>query len=379
MLQSDAFGFPGRHDVQWEGVGQYLFFDRIFAFIDDEIRTFQGNMLYEMLLWVSGVALVLTTFWILWQGYRILQGQARNAMELAVDGARMAFVTTLALTLTIGNASAYTFLASTVPSEITHVMTGKDQSAASMIDESMTKMEVAMLAIDALNISAEGGEGLQRDRDRAMWMAGVGVAGPALVGGGLQVMYKVALALFVGFSPLFILSLLFKSTQSLFQKWLLYGIGTMFAQSLMAFMAGLVSKIVLAVSGVFAAQYAVSAATGLAPQSVSGMAMMQGGIGLLLTTALVTIPPTAAYFFQGTLGSYMAYSVFGGHQGAGQRPGEPGYRGQAPPPARNDGDSPPNPSPPNVLMPKMPTGAEASLQGNQDVPKRGETPNRLKD
>jgi hypothetical protein len=32
--------------------------------------------------WVSGVAVTLVALWALWQGYRVMQGQARNAMEL---------------------------------------------------------------------------------------------------------------------------------------------------------------------------------------------------------------------------------------------------------------------------------------------------------
>ncbi|WP_175472809.1 hypothetical protein [Luteibacter sp. 329MFSha] len=40
--------------------------------------------------------------------------------------------------------------------------------------------------------------------------------------------------------------------------------------------------------------------------------MQQGGIGLLLTALIVSVPPMAAAFFQGTLGSFMSYSAFGG-------------------------------------------------------------------
>lgn len=310
-----------------DSLGQYLFFKLIFDFIDEEIKTFQGNLLNSMLLWISGLALVLVTLWILWQGYRVMQGQARNAMELVIDGGRAALVTTLALTLTLGNASVYTLLTETLPGEITYVMTGERKEASELIDRSMQEMEAAMLAIDVLGAYNATSESVKSDIDRSRWMAGIGVAGPSLVGGALLVTYKMALALFVGFGPLFVLCLLFKQTASLFQKWLLYGVGTMFAQALMAFMSVLVSKVVLATAGAFAAQYAVASATEITPQSVSSMAMLQGGIGLLLTLTLVTIPPMAAYFFQGTLGSYMAYSVFGSNSGAGQRPGEAGYRG----------------------------------------------------
>ncbi len=42
----------------------------------------------------------------------------------------------------------------------------------------------------------------------------------------LSLFYEVALALFIGLGPLFILCLLFEQTKTLFQKWLFYGIGT---------------------------------------------------------------------------------------------------------------------------------------------------------
>lgn len=316
--------------AQLETVGQYLFFSEIFKFIDKEIMVFQANMLGSMMAWVSGTALVLVTMWVFFQGYRVIQGQARNAMELVADGTRAAFITTLAMTLTLGGANVYDFLSNKLPAEITEIVTGENESAGEQIDDSMLQMEAVMGAIDAFGVSTDGSPNLKTDKDRAMWMAGVGVAGPALVGGALQVLYKIALALFVGFAPLFIMSLLFKQTQSLFQKWLLYGIGTMFSFSLMAFMALVVKKVVLAVAAALVIQYTAAATTGLTAQSVSSMAMLQGGIGLLMTLALVGVPPVAAYFFQGTLGSYMAYSVFGGAPGSGQRPGEQGYRGGAP-------------------------------------------------
>jgi type IV secretion system protein VirB6 len=53
--------------------------------------------------------------------------------------------------------------------------------------------------------------------------------------------------------------------------------------------------------------------------------MQQGGMGLILTTLILTAPPMAAFFFQGTLGSFMAYSQIGGAAGA-----QPGPQGQSP-------------------------------------------------
>ncbi|WP_425611816.1 type IV secretion system protein [Xanthomonas campestris] len=49
-------------------------------------------------------------------------------------------------------------------------------------------------------------------------MVGVGTGGPAVVAGSMMLLYRIAMALFVGFGPLFILCLLFEQTKSLFQR-----------------------------------------------------------------------------------------------------------------------------------------------------------------
>ncbi|WP_407465296.1 hypothetical protein [Xanthomonas campestris] len=60
---------------------------------------------------------------------------------------------------------------------------------------------------------------------------------------------------------------------------------------------------------------------------ITSQAMQTGGMGVLLTLLILTTPPMAAFFFQGTLGSFMAYSQIGGATSAG---GSPGPQGQAP-------------------------------------------------
>ncbi|MFS8431133.1 hypothetical protein EIQ01_00035 [Xanthomonas campestris pv. raphani] len=52
-----------------------------------------------------------------------------------------------------------------------------------------------------------------------------------------------------------------------------------------------------------------------------------GAPSLLLTLLILPTSPKAAFFFQGTLGSFMAYSQIGGAASAG---GSPGPQGQAP-------------------------------------------------
>ena len=62
---------------------------------------------------------------------------------------------------------------------------------------------------------------------------------------------------------------------------------------------------------------------GASSDGMTSQAMQQGGMGLILTTLILTAPPMAAMFFQGTLGSFMAYSQIGGSPVA-QAPGPSG-------------------------------------------------------
>ncbi|MGV8958887.1 MAG: hypothetical protein ACOH1V_00635 [Stenotrophomonas sp.] len=48
---------------------------------------------------------------------------------------------------------------------------------------------------------------------------------------------------------------------------------------------------------------------------MTSQAMQQGGMGLILTTLILTAPLMAGMFFQGTLGSFIAYSQIGSAAG----------------------------------------------------------------
>jgi type IV secretion system protein VirB6 len=124
---------------------------------------------------------------------------------------------------------------------------------------------------------------------------------------------KIALALFIGFGPLFIICLLFKQTASLFSRWLLYGIGTLFSLAVLSVMITFAMQMLTAITASYIAQYVASMATNgaLSTDGLNSMALQQGGIGLILTTLIISAPPMAAAFFQGTLGQFGAYSAFG--------------------------------------------------------------------
>lgn len=310
-------------------LGQWMFFQEIFDFMDNEILAMGEMMLYRASAFVASIALVLMTLWILLQGFRIVTGQSREPMmSVVANSMRGTFILIAASTMTIGGGNLYALLTDDMPKAIHYMVTGKEEAPAKAIDEGLTKMQLAMAAIDALPLLDN--PSIKDDKDQAMMMTGLGVAGPAVIGGALLMMYKVALALFIGMAPFFILSLMFEQTKALFGRWLYYGIGTMFSMAVLSFMVTVAMKMVAAVAANFAAQYAAASALefldiGVSKPGISTMAMQQGGLGLVLTVLLVTIPPMAASFFQGAMGQFGAYSAFGaigrGQDGSGQQPG----------------------------------------------------------
>jgi type IV secretion system protein VirB6 len=94
-------------------------------------------------------------------------------------------------------------------------------------------------------------------------------------------------------------------------------------------MVTLAMDMVIAVAGSFWAGDLVGDLMGDAgTEGITSRAMQQGGLGLILTMLIISAPPMAASFFQGTLGNFMHFSAFGAGGGpVGQRPGESGYRG----------------------------------------------------
>jgi type IV secretion system protein VirB6 len=293
-----------------DGVMQWAFFHAIFDFLDHEVEAFRDNILYGMLSMVGAVAATLLIFWIFWQGYQIMTGRSRDsAMALVTNSLRSVLVVSVAMSVAFGGVDLYQAFTDDMPKGIMQIVTGSNDAPADEIDKSLDQMQLAFLGIDGL--ATKGDLGLKDDKDRALMLTAVGIAGPSVVGGAMLLLYKIAMALFVGLGPLFILCLLFDQTKQLFSKWLYYGIGTMFSLAVLSFMVAVAMKMVFAVAETFAAQYAIGLALGLDPQSANSMALQQGGLGLILTVLLVMTPPMAAQFFQGTLGSFSAYSQFG--------------------------------------------------------------------
>jgi type IV secretion system protein VirB6 len=305
---------------------EFGFFILIYDFLSDEIAIRMSELLGRATTFATSVALVLMTIWVWWQGWRLVTGQSRDSMaQFFAQSAQRVFIIAMAFGFSIGGTPLYEFLAEGLPEAINEFVTGDNEPLGSSIDDNLLKMQLAMSSIDLLQTG--GSEVVADAKARAQWFAGIGTGGPAIVGGTMLLMFKIAIGLFVGFGPIFILCLLFDFTKQLFSKWLFYGIGTMFALAMLSMMVEIATRMVSAVAvsmwlGDFLTNLVVGDSAG-----INSRAMQQGGLGLILTMMIISVPPIAAAFFNGVLGQFTPYAAFGGGAQA-----SPGARGPGSPP-----------------------------------------------
>ena len=146
--------------------------------------------------------------------------------------------------------------------------------------------------------------------ERAKLFAGAGAAGPRIVTGTMLILYRVAIALFIGFSPFFILCLMFKKTTPYFTKWLNYGLATIFSSVLLAAMAAICTDLVELIAERQFASAGLLSAFGLNSVGIFSSSMNQLGLGLMLSTVLIIVPPMAGNWFNGVMGGYFAANYF---------------------------------------------------------------------
>ena len=315
------------------GLGDFLYYSLIYKFVQYEIRSLGPDIMSRFVGVAVTGALTLMTIWIIFQGYRIMSGQSRDSLaSFALSTARTAFIIIFASTMALFGEDIHTLMTEDMNEAIVELVTGETGTDASqMIERNMAFAQVAIYSIDAVQVSNETDPNIAAAKTRAMWMAGFGAAGPAVTAGVILLMFEVAISLFVGFGPLFILLLISDKTSSLFWKWLWYGIGTLFALGVFAAMSSIALQVVGAVAASMWGTSLLGSITGTnLTEGMTSVAMQQGGIGLLLTLLLVSVPPIAANFFQGALGAASTYNVF---QGAGSGGAGVAQRAPGGPPA----------------------------------------------
>jgi type IV secretion system protein VirB6 len=292
-------------------IGDFVYFKLIYDYLNNEIETHGLELMQRMMTWASGMALVLVTLWILIQGFRMVTGQSREPiMQVVSNMAKIALIVAAATTMSIAGSNLHTFFTTDLSSSINTLFTGSDQTAAELIDQNLAYTQIAMSAIDAVQL-VQGDEEGRDAKARALMFAGFGSASPPMAAGAMLLLYQFTIAIFIGLGPLFILCLIFDQTKELFKKWLMYGIGTLFSMAVLAMVTSICLTMMTKIgAAVWSAKF-VNSMMKIDSEGLSSQSMQQGGIGLLLTVLIVSVPPLAAMFFQGTMGNFLTYSAFG--------------------------------------------------------------------
>ncbi|MDF4024731.1 type IV secretion system protein [Luteibacter sp. PPL201] len=290
----------------------YVYFKLIYDYLNQDIHDFGRELMGRTSTWASAIALTLVTLWIFFQGFRIVSGQSREPMMASVlHMGRIAVIVSAASTMTVTGFNLHTFLTVDLDKEIHGLFTGKsNRSTADAIDENLAWTQLALSTISAVQVIPNDAEMLST-KQRTAWFAAFGSASPPMAAAAMLLLYQFAIALFIGLGPIFILCLIFDQTKDLFRKWLLYGIGTIFSMALLSVVSSMVLGLTLRVSAAMWGEKIVNKILGTDAEGLTNTAMQQGGIGLLLTVLIVSVPPMAAMFFQGTLGSFTSHNPFG--------------------------------------------------------------------
>ena len=291
--------------------GDFIYFSLVNSYLKSQIAHFQTDVLGRMALWASTFAVILVTIWVAIQGYRMVTGQSREPMMgLVANMAKIVFIVSVATTLAVTGNDIQELLTTDLGKHINFIFTGSDSSAEDMIDENLAKTQIALSAIDVIRVNPTDIE-LTSEKSKAELLATFGTATPPMTAGAMLLLYQFAMALFIGLGPLFILCLIFEQTKELFRKWLMYGIGTLFSMAMLAVVTSIAMRLCLSVAEALWATNLINSLTGDGAEGLSSLALQQGGIGLLMTVLIVSVPPMAALFFQGTMGNFMFSSAFG--------------------------------------------------------------------
>lgn len=291
----------------------YIYFRLVYDYLNTQISKFGMDLMGRMMSWASAIALVLVTIWILLQGYRILTGQSREPlMATVLNMGRIVVIVGAATTMAVAGTGLHQFLTVDLDKEVHELFTGDgNNTTAESIDRNLAWTQLALSTINSVQVVPTDAEMLA-SKERASWIATFGSASPPMAAGVMLLLYQFAMALFIGLGPLFILCLIFDQTKSLFQRWLMYGIGTVFSMALLSVVCSIVLTLTIKISEAMWGAKIVNKLLGSSSEGLNSIAMQQGGIGLLLTALIVSVPPMAAMFFQGTLGNFLTYSAFGG-------------------------------------------------------------------
>lgn len=353
------------------GLSDYALFRLISGWITTRVEDFGLALMGRSMSLVGSIGLSLVTLWLLFQGYRILSGAREPMMGVILQGARFALIFGIATTMAVNNIPLNSFLTKDMDRAIHQLVTGKDgQSTASSIDKSLAVVQLAMTAIDGVQLLEADPELLEEKRSAKTW-ATIGSAGPAIAAGCMLLLWTFAINLWIGLGPIFIFALAFPATKSMFASWLKYGLGTLFSLAVLSFVANLLLDMTVRIATFMWLGKLINIPGG-STEGISSQAMQQGSVGMIMTVLIIAVPPMAAHFFQGQIGNVISSSVFGRFGQAGAPTVTTGVHDRAAPRSTESGSLPAKTSHLSHMNRSSPTGTpihENRIKTSEEVRK----------
>ena len=167
------------------------------------------------------------------QGYLIATGRSQEGLKGFAFGLGKAyFIVFVALGVASSSNFAIRTLTDTTADTLSEIMRGDNKIGAACLTQSTDSfvgckidqnLTVAQSIMGMLNrIDTAGDPNIFTQLNQAKWFAGVGTAGPGVVAGTMLIVFRIAMALFIGFAPIFILCLLFKRPPALSEMAILW-------------------------------------------------------------------------------------------------------------------------------------------------------------
>lgn len=306
----------------------FALYSTIRNYIYARIELLMEQILSNNLTLALTIVTSLFTLWIMIQGFLIVTGRSQEGLKGFIFNLGKSYVIILmALGVSSSSSFALRTLTETLNNGVSQIMLGNDSSGSKClltttrdmlgckIDKNLSVTQGVMGFMNQIDTADD--PILEEKVDKAKLFAGIGTAGPGIVAGTMLILYRLAMALFVGFAPIFILCLLFKKTAPLFSKWLYYGLATIFSSVMLAVMADISSDLVeMMATSLFVSKGLLEFVTGEGVGGVAQAATQQLGLGLILSTLLITAPPMDGMWFNGVMGQYYGSNYLGGWNGS---------------------------------------------------------------
>ena len=248
----------------------------------------------------------MVTVWLMFEGYRILNGQSREPLNMFLwRGAKMVVIITVASWIMNNPTGLRDWISEHIKNPIASVIVGGEYaSPEAMVDSSLLLMHLIMGAFGSLQAATSNDNGSAFSN--FIMASGVAQGAPAVVAGALLLLNEIALSLAILTAPAFILCLLYDPTKQYFQGWLKFFLGSLLTMAVLSVMVTIGLKVMLVYATKVLGEYGVGAAVaGSASQDRPGIAqitIMQGGLGLMMSTLMITAPLLVGNLIGSSLG-----------------------------------------------------------------------------